>query len=135
MAGIAVGEYISSALESVKNFWQNLDLKKWAENIGGSSAEAIEAAIYFGFSFAVGFLFKKYFKFLFASLIVSLILIKVLEYNAFISIDWSAIKTALGVSGSADFNSVVNHFFDWIKNHLLLFIATSVGFLVGYKLG
>jgi hypothetical protein len=132
---MAVGEYVSGALESTKKFWHDLDIKKWSEQIGGSSAEAIEAAVYFCLSFAVGFLFKKYFKFIFICLIVSLFIIKGMEYSNFLVVNWDAIKTFFGMTGPTDFNAVVDHFFDWIKNHLLLFIAATVGFLVGYKLG
>ncbi len=72
---------------------------------------------------------------MFGCLIVSAFMIKALEYNHLITIDWTAVKALAGVGQSGDFNSVLNHFFDWIKNHLLLFIASLVGFLVGYKLG
>ncbi len=137
---MSVSESVSSAWysawwASIKQFWTTFDLRKWSEQLGGSSAEAIEAAVYFCLSFGVGFLFKKYFKFLFFSLICAAIIIKVLEYNQFLMIDWTAIKTALGISGTVDANQVINHCFDWVKAHLLLFIAVTVGFLVGYKLG
>ena len=88
--------------EKVKEFWTMFDLKKWSEQIGGSSSEAIEAAVYFCLSFGIGFLFKKYFKFLFFSLICAVIMIKVLEYNHFLTIDWTAIKDFLGIGGSVD---------------------------------
>jgi len=132
---MSVAEYVHSAWESVKQFWNTFDLKKWSEQIGGSSSEAIEAAVYFCLSFGVGFLFKKYFKFLFFSLLCAVIMIKVLEYNHFLTIDWTAIKEFLGIGGTVDTNQLINRGFDWIKAHLLLFIAVTVGFLVGYKLG
>jgi len=126
---------LSGFVESAKNFWNTFDLKKWAEDIGGSSAEAIQAAVYFGLSFAVGYLFKKYFKLVFICLIFSVFLIKALEYGKFLTIDWVAIKAMFGVGEATDFNVVFNGYFDWIKDHLLFFIASVVGFLVGYKLG
>lgn len=132
---MAVAEYANTAFESVKKFFNELDIKKWAENVGGSSAEAVEAAIYFGLCFAIGFLFKKYFKMLFVCIIISLFMIKALEYGKFLTIDWAAIKAVLGMSGTTDANVIINHWFDWIKGHLLLFISSVVGFLVGYKLG
>ncbi len=122
-------------MDNVKNFWNTFDLKKWAESIGGSSAEAIQAAIYFGLCFATGFLFKKYFKLVFVCLIVSLFVIKGLEYGKFLTIDWSAVKGFCGISQASDLNAVSNNCFAWIKAHLLLTGASVVGFLVGYKLG
>ncbi len=132
---MAASEYVNAGLDSVKKFWQEFDIKKWSEQIGGSSAEAVEAAIYFCLSFAVGFLFKKYFKFIFACLFTALILIIILDYGQFLTIDWNAIKAFFGIGAATDVNTVLNQFFDWIKNHILLFIAIVVGFLVGYKLG
>jgi uncharacterized membrane protein (Fun14 family) len=135
---LLMGSSVSSVVDKVKDKWEHFDLQQWATDIGGSSAEAVQAAVYFGLSLAIGFLFKKYFKFVFACLIVSALMIKVLEMNHLLEIDWTAIKTMIGMNGGApsgDFNATLNHFFDWIKNHLLLFISTSVGFLVGYKLG
>lgn len=132
---MAIAEYLNAFFESVKKFWQELDVKKWAEQIGGSSAEAVEAAIYFGLSFSIGFLFKKYFKILFICIVVTLFMIKALEYGNFLVINWDAIKAFFGITESLDFNIFMNRCFDWIKDHLLLFIASVVGFLVGYKLG
>ncbi len=132
---MAVADYVNAALDSVKKFWQEMDIKTWSEQIGGSSAEAVEAAIYFCLSFGVGFLFKKYFKILFICLFISLLMIKTMEYAKFLIIDWVAIKSFFGISGAGDFNAVLNHYFDWIKAHLLLFVAATVGFLIGYKLG
>ena len=130
-----VSEYVTTATEGMKKFWNDFDIKKWSEQIGGSSAEAVEAALYFCLSFSIGFLFKKYFRFVFTCLIITLFTIKLLEYNQFLVIDWTAIKLFFGVTEAFDFNVMINTFFAWIKTHLLLFIASTVGFLVGYKLG
>lgn len=132
---MAIAEYITALFESVKKFWQDLDVKQWAEQIGGSSAEAVEAAIYFGLSFSVGFLFKKYFKIFFICIVFTFFMIKALEYGTFLVIDWNAVKSFFGITAATDFNALMNQCFDWIKDHLLLFIASTVGFLVGYKLG
>lgn len=132
---MSVGAYFSSFVECLKKFWNEIDLKKWSEDIGGSSSEAVEAAMYFGLSFCTGFLFKKYCKVVITCLVFSAILIKVMEYNHFVAIDWNAVSAMFGLETATDFNSLLNLFFDWIKNHLLLFIASTIGFLVGYKLG
>jgi hypothetical protein len=132
---MAVNQSVSNALETAKKFVAGIDLKKWAEQIGGSAAEAIEAAVYFSLCLGVGFLFRKYFKILFASLVVAGFFVLGLEYLKFITIDWMSIKATLGISAGMDASAMVQHFFDWIKAHLLLFIASVVGFLIGYKLG
>jgi uncharacterized membrane protein (Fun14 family) len=131
----AINEHLHALIEYLKNFWHNFDIKKWSESIGGSSAEAVQTAIYFVLSFALGFLFKKYFKLIFVCFIVTLFSIKAMEVAKLIIIDWQAIKTLFGITSEADFNAILNTFFIWIKHNLLLFISCVIGFLVGYKLG
>lgn len=134
---MAVSHYIDTFTGGAKKFWHDFDIKKLSERIGGSSAEAVEAAIYFVLSFVVGFLFKKYFKFIFVCCIVSVLLIKGFEYTDYLTINWDAVKASIGLGGeqATDFNAVMNNVLDWFKNHLLLAIASIIGFLVGYKLG
>ena len=132
---MSVSTFFDSFIESVKGFWQNLDLKQWSESIGGSSAEAIMAVVYFGLSFASGYLFKKYFKLFFACLLFAAFAIKMLEFLKFLTVDWEAIKISLGMNSTNDFNTLLNAWFAWIRHNLLLFIASVIGFLVGYKLG
>lgn len=132
---MAVNQTVSNALETGKKLFSGIDLKKWADQIGGSSAEAIEAAVYFSLCLASGFLFKKYFKMVFVCLIVSGFIILGMEYLKFLTIDWVSIKATFGISAGMDASAMATHFFDWIKAHLLLFISSVVGFLIGYKLG
>lgn len=136
----SISEFFSSAMENIKAFWTDFDLKTWAESVGGSSAQAIQAAVYFGLSFAIGFLFKKYFKFLFMTFLVSFFVIAFLHYNKLgVTIDFKAIKTMLGLGNSApamsDINILASMFFDWVKSNVLLSVSSVVGFFVGYKLG
>ena len=130
-----VSTTVNTAVESSKKWWDSINLRKWAESIGGNSAEAIEAAIYFGLFFAIGFLCKKYFKVLLVCIVFSVFAMLALEYLKFVVIDWPAIKTACGISTGIDINAMTTRCFDWIKAHMLLFIASTVGFLIGYKLG
>ncbi|MBM3893151.1 hypothetical protein FJ365_01980 [Candidatus Dependentiae bacterium] len=133
--GAPIASGASGMIDTVKQFFTNFDLKQWAEKIGGSSAEAIQAAVYFGLCFAIGFLFKKHFKHIFMCLVFSAFVVLGLDYLGMIMIDWPAIKAALGISAGVDLNILVTRFFDWVKEQLLLFIASVVGFFVGYKLG
>jgi uncharacterized membrane protein (Fun14 family) len=130
-----VGEYLLTFLDTVKRFWNEFDLKQWSEQIGGSSAEAIQAAVYFLMSFICGFILKKYFKFIFTCLLLSCLLIMLMEIAKFVLVDWVAIKAFFGMTEPTDFNALINHQIDWIKDHILISIATLIGFIVGYKLG
>jgi uncharacterized membrane protein (Fun14 family) len=134
---MAVTGVVGSYLDTAKGFWNNFSLQKWAESIGGSSAEAVIAAVYFSVSFLLGFIFKKYFKILFVCVILTIISIKMLEYRDFLIIDWNAIETWLGWGKGEpiSLNVLFDTFFDWLKDHLLVAISSAIGFLVGYKLG
>lgn len=126
---------INGIFDAIKTNWQKVDLKKWSQDIGGSSAEAIHAALYFVLAFAIGFSLKKYFKFVVSGLFIALILIKFLEYNKIISIDFSALKAFTGIGSTADLNTLANTFIAWVKNNIFLFGAAVVGVLLGYRLG
>jgi uncharacterized membrane protein (Fun14 family) len=119
----------------LKDLWAHVNVKQWAEDIGGSSSQAVQAAIHFGIGFAIGFLFKKYFKFVFCTLLTAIIFILFLEYNKVIEIDWQALNVLLGFEPSADVGVILNTAFDWIKQNLITFVSSTVGFLIGYKLG
>ena len=130
-----LSNYFNSFVTWLKEFWASIDIKGWAEGIGGSSSEAVEAAIYFGSGFAIGFLFKKYFKFLLTTILIAIILIKIFEYNNVLVIDWEGVNTLFGFESTTDFSTIVNNAFAWIKANMIIFISSIVGFLVGYKLG
>ncbi len=124
-----------SFIDWIKIAWDKINIKEWAESIGGSSAEAVQAAIYFGVGFAVGFLFKKYFRFFFFVLFTSIIIVLILQYNKILDIDWEALNIMMGFEPAADIGIMLNSMFDWIKANLIISAASAFGFLIGYKLG
>jgi len=129
------GNTFETFVEWVKGIWNKIDIKEWAESIGGTSSEAVQAAIHFGVGFAIGFLFKKYFKFLFSCILVSILFVLILEYNKVLDIDWQAFNVLVGFEPTADVGVVLNYAFDWIKANIIVFVSSVVGFLIGYKLG
>lgn len=120
------------AASTVKQWWQGIDLDKW---FGASSSDAIQVALCFVSFFAIGFLFKKYLKFIFMCLLVSFLLIKGLEFYKVLDIDWEALNTLLGFEPQATLGSIANSAFEWVKAHLVISISSGLGFLIGYKLG
>lgn len=128
---------LTTTADKVKSFWNDFDVKKWSEEVGGSYAEAVQAAIYFSICFAAGFIIKRYFKFIIGCLIFSVILIKGMEYYKLLEIDWIAIKDLIGMApDKKDFiTPILSTSIEWIKTNLVASIAALVGFLIGYKLG
>lgn len=128
---------LTTTADKVKTFWSEFDIKEWSQNVGGSYSEAIQAAIYFSVSFAVGFILKRHFKFIFGCLIVSFLLIKGMEYYKLLEIDWVAVKDLFGITPDKTdiISPIMNVSVNWIKANLVAAISILVGFLIGYKLG
>lgn len=103
--------------------------------MGGSSATWLRAGVWFSTGFAVGYLFRKYFTFLVCAVISAIIMVKWLEYQHVLTIEWTSFKAMIGVDAAADINQNISAVFDWIKANILMFIAVVGGFLLGYRLG
>ncbi len=129
-----INENLHGFMDKVRMWWGEFNLQTLSEKVGGSSAEAIHAAVYFGVAFISGFLFKKYAKFLLLTLIFMVVTLKVMEYNNLISFHWDTLQTMTGIEVPLDFNFVMKTSFAWVKQNILLTVAAALGFLVGYKL-
>ena len=125
----------NSAADWIKIQWDKINIEQWAKDLGDSSSDAVQVSICFVSGFAIGFLFKKYLKFVFSCIIVAFIAIKFLEYHAILDINWQALNTLLGFEPNVTFGSMVNIWLDWAKAHWLIVVSSLVGFLLGYKLG
>ena len=66
---------------------------------------------------------------------VSIVLIKGLEYYKFLDIDWEAIFLFLGLDPGTTFAMLGNQAWVWVKAHWIVVTSSSLGFLLGYKLG
>jgi len=118
----------------VKSWWESFDISTWLDDLGISYSLPVQAALCFGAGFAIGFLFKKYFKFCFVTLLTSLIIIKALEYNGMAIVDWEAIPAFFGIDPHADPTLIAESVVAWVKGHLLIVCASLVGFLFGARL-
>lgn len=130
-----INQNFNSIVGWIKEIWNKINIKQWAESIGGSSAQAVEAVIYFGIGFAFGFLFKKHIKTIIFSVLLSVFWIWFLQYNKILLIDRQALNVFLGFQPSADINIIFNSIFEWVKINIISVISGLVGFLVGCKLG
>lgn len=127
--------YITSFLDQIKNLYNSVDIEQWSKQFGGSSAEAAQAVIYFGLSLSAGFLFKKFFKLIVSTIILGFFILILMEYAQLVSIDWTACEKLFGFPSESSFNSIIVHFFEWIRQHILLSVSSLVGFILGYRLG
>lgn len=126
---------LDSIVESVKGHWYGFDLKAWTQKVGGDSALALEAAIYFVGSFFFGFLFKKYFSYVLLSIVITVGILLFMQHNQMISINHETMRSFFGLNPHTDVSSLIGMLIEWIKNNVLLSVAVLVGFVLGFKLG
>jgi len=124
-----------SFFDTVKEWFTTLDIDAWLAQMGIAYTVPVQGALCFGSGFAIGFLFKKYFKFLILCTVVTAVVIKVFEYHDVITIDWESFRLLFGFPSDLEINDVLTYSFDWMKAHLVIVICSLGGFLFGYKLG
>jgi hypothetical protein len=123
-------------VDQAKGFLGDFNLKNV---ISGTDAASI--AVYFASFFVVGVLFKKYFKHILIYTLITVFILKSLEYYSILSdlrslIDWKVLNEFLGVkTGGLNLSGSASVFIAWVRENLILFLASSLGFLFGYKVG
>lgn len=125
---------VNSTMERIKNAFSDLDINHYIEKIKSSPAGTI--VLYFGASFALGFLFKKYFKFLLGCALIALGVLIILQHNNVINFDWNNFYQLIRYNpAELKFDSLFESTVNWVKANLLIFISGLTGFIIGYKLG
>lgn len=131
-----VGNTLNAVGEWLKNLWTKLNLDKI---FGDTSSDAIQVSIYFVSFFAIGFLFKKYLKFIIVYILLTILLIKFFEYYkppiVMLDVDREALNTLLGFEPNATFGTIASKVVEWVEGNIIISIASLTGFLFGCKLG
>lgn len=127
------GGFLNSIIGKIKHAFSSLDIQGLIDKIKSSTAGSM--ALYFGASFAVGFLFKKYFKFMLGCTIVTVAILMVLQHNNVINFDWDAFYKLIQYNpADVKFNTLLESSISWVKSNLIIFISAACGFIIGYKL-
>lgn len=123
----------STAKESLRD-----SLHMMLEKFKDYKGNAVEIAVYAGIGFLIGFLFKKYIKYILLLIlfVVSLVILEqfdILHTN----VNWPKLQELLNVQATADvFNAQsVQSYIQWAKANFVVVFSASVGFLIGLKLG
>ncbi len=97
----------------------------------------IDMALYGGIGFLIGFLLKKYGKFIFI-VVLCIVALIIAQQAGIISVQvyWTKIQEFLGMqtTGQAP-EGFFTSAWDWAKTHLSLVISFSMGFLIGLRVG
>ena len=127
---------LQAVVNQFKEACSRFSLEKWLqENLGIQYTMPVQAGICFVAGFLLGFIFKRYFKFLFVSVLFAGLLMVGFESLGVITIDWQAVKELIGWVSPADAQSMASQLFEWVKNNSVAFIASLLGFLIGCKVG
>jgi uncharacterized membrane protein (Fun14 family) len=132
-----VSHYASESVSGIKGTVKDI-LHKISSKIQAYKGNLLELVIYLGIGFVVGFLLKKYFKYvlLLILFIVSLVILE--QFSVIrVSVNWVKIQELLNFQQTeTPLNvQVSSYYVAWVKENFIVVLSASVGFLVGLKLG
>ncbi len=108
-----------------------------AERFNLTKSRMLEMGLYLLVGFIVGFLLKKYSRFVFAAALIGILLVVLHQLNILtLSINWAQVRETLGIapSSAAPDATLLNVYWEWVKANVALVLSFSVGFLVGLRL-
>lgn len=116
---------------------ETLNPDSLAQRFNLTKSRLLEMGLYLLVGFIVGFLLKKYSRFVFATAIIIILLIVLHQLNILtLSINWAQVRETLGIqtSSATPDASWLNIYWEWVKANVALVLSFSVGFLVGLRL-
>jgi len=125
-SSIKVGLWLQIIRLKIVEIMQTLEL---------TPTKIIEICSYLGVGFFVGFLLKRYFKYVLIFVLTYVGLIWVLGESDFVLINWSHIQSLAHINPNDTVGTVFSSTFCWIRQNLALVIGSVFGFLVGYRVG
>jgi len=110
----------------------------WVKRFNLDKEKMINLALYFGAGFIIGFLLKKYSRYVFSFALISLA-IAVLIYLDIVTfaVNWSKVYSMIGLQSStmAPDANLVALFWAWAKLNAGMVFSFILGFLFGLKVG
>lgn len=108
------------------------------EKIKASKGTLLDIALYFGAGFLLGFLMRKYGRYLVFMILflVGLVLLQQFNIVSF-DIHWDKIRETLGIQPlqvSKDSN-IMAVLWEWAKVHYIIVLSLAIGFLLGLQVG
>lgn len=99
-----------------------------------SRQKIFELGIYFGIGFLLGFLIKKYAKFLFAVAATVVAIVALQQFDVVtVVINWDRVQELFGIQYPNLDTDIFTMYWEWIKVNMGLVLSLSIGFILGYK--
>ena len=114
----------------IKDWGASLFSAEWL-----SSLDIIKLGLCFGVSFVVGLFFKRSFKYIILYLLSLIIGLSVLHYFNILLIDVTNIKIMLGLAEIDDWTEMTQFIAQQMREHVFEVTISSVGLIVGFKVG
>lgn len=83
----------------------------------------------------IGFIARKIGRQLVLGLVLVAIIILLLQYFNFVTIEWSMVKDVFGMNAGQTIQNTVKDYIALLQNKLPVIIAALIGFFIGYKVG
>ena len=127
---------VPSVMAQIQQTVTQFDFETWLqENFGIAYTMPVQAGICFFTGFLLGFIFKRYFKLMFVSLMVAGFLLVLGEQLELVSINWNAVYGTTDWFKQTDVRSMISQTIDWMGNNVVPFVSSMIGFLLGCKVG
>lgn len=107
----------------------------FAQQFDFSACSVLQMLSYAGIGFASGFVLKRYATLLLTAFIAVAIVLWFLSAWSIVTIDWTVLKTSIGLDATATFDSIIRDVIVWIPQHKVLSVCVLLGFFIGYKIG
>ena len=120
-----------SMFDKIKSF---LNPKQWMETISHSRDTLIEMGMYLGIGFVVGFLLKKYSKYLLVVLLCVAGLVVLQQFEVVtVVFNTAKLQELFGIKSTTMDADIFSVYWDWIKLNFSIVLSFSIGFLLGLK--
>ncbi len=105
----------------------------WFQDL--SVSRIVELLAYFGIGFFLGFLLKRYCRYVLIAFVALIVAAIVLQSFGFIAINWKSVQSFFGIYPHDTIGSISTSLITWIKEHILVVISSILGFIIGYTVG
>ena len=130
-----MNKYFEQIVESIKGFFARIGVDEWFAKMNIDSTEVVRGGLTLFGGMFLGVLSKKYFKIMFVTTVVTVAVIKGLEYQNLLTLDYTGFKNFIGVDQAITLNSLAGDIFGWIKGNLVAAVCLVIGLLIGLKIG
>ena len=130
-----MNKYLEQVVDSIQGFFARLGVDAWLAKMNIDSAEVVRDGLGFFMGMIFGLISKKYCNIMLITLGVTLAVIKGLEYQNLLTVDYVGFKAFIGIDSAATFSSFGSDALTWIKENMVATTCTALGFLIGFKIG